>query len=72
MEKVFKMRGLGCANCAAKMERAIARIEGVQSASVNFFAQKLTIEGPQERMEAILAESARLCKRIEPGCTILG
>ena len=44
MKKTFKLDELGCANCGAKMEDAIKKIEGVVSAKVNFMAQKLTIE----------------------------
>ena len=44
MKKVFKLRDLDCANCAAKMEAAIQKIHGVESATVNFMTQKLTIE----------------------------
>ena len=36
MKKVYKLQDLDCANCAAKMERAINKIDGVEAASVNF------------------------------------
>lgn len=71
MKKSFKLEDLDCAHCAAKMEDAIRRIEGVQSVSVNFLAQKLTLEAPDDRFEGALAEAVRLCKKIEPDCTIL-
>ena len=41
MKKVYRLEDLDCANCAAKMERAISKIEGVQSASVSFLMQRL-------------------------------
>ena len=43
MKKIFKLENLDCANCAAKMERAIAKIEGVSAVSVNFMGQRLAI-----------------------------
>ena len=43
MRKVFKLQDLDCANCAAKMERAIAKLEGVEEVSVNFISQRMTI-----------------------------
>ena len=43
MKKVFKLEDLDCANCAAKMENAISKIEGVESANVSFMTQKMTI-----------------------------
>ena len=36
MKKTFRMTDLDCANCAAKMENAIKKIDGVTNASVNF------------------------------------
>lgn len=44
-EKTFKLVDLDCANCAAKMEAAVQKIDGVTAASVSFMAQKMTIEG---------------------------
>lgn len=43
MRKVYKLEDLDCANCAAKMEDAIRKIDGVQDVSVNFMTQKLTL-----------------------------
>lgn len=70
MKKSFKLEELDCANCAAKMEEAIRKIEGVESANISFLAQKLTISAPEEHMDKILDEAARRCKRIEPACAI--
>ena len=36
MKQSFRLKGLDCANCAAKLERALAKLEGVERASVNF------------------------------------
>ena len=44
MKKVFLLEGLDCANCAAKIEKAVSELDGVKSASVNFITTKLTIE----------------------------
>ena len=72
MKKSYQMEDLDCAHCAAKMENAIREIEGVRSASVNFFAQKLTIEfedGADEKK--ILKAAQKACKRVDPECTVL-
>lgn len=71
MKKVFKMQDLDCANCAAKMENAVLKIEGVNSASISFMAQKLTIDAEDSRFEEIMDEVVRLCRKVEPDCTIL-
>ena len=45
MKRKFKLEDLDCANCAAKMEEAIKKIDGVNDANVSFLAQKMTIDG---------------------------
>lgn len=71
MRKVFKLENLDCANCAAKMEDAIKKIEGVQNASMRFMTQKLVIEADESDMDAIIDEAVQLCKKIEPDMTIV-
>lgn len=70
MKKKFKLTDLDCANCAAKMEEAIKKIDGVTDATVSFLSQKLTLEADDARFEAILDEAVRVCKKIEPDCVI--
>lgn len=70
MKKVFKLVDLDCANCAAKMERNILKIKGVQSASVSFMTQKLVLEAPDDQFESIMDEVVRVCKKVEPDCII--
>ena len=71
MKKVFKMEDLDCANCAAKMERAIAKIDGVQSATISFMSQRLTIEADDARFDDIMKEVVKVCKKVEPDCRII-
>lgn len=71
MKKVYKLQDLDCANCAAKMERAINRIDGVEAASVNFLTQRLAIEADEARFEEIMDEVAKACRKVEPDCKIL-
>ena len=54
MRKTFKLTDLDCANCAAKMENAIKKIDGVSDASVSFMTQKLTVEAEDSRFEAVM------------------
>ncbi len=70
MKKVFKLENLDCANCAAKMERGINKVEGVASATVSFMTQKLTIEAEDSRFEEIMDEVVKVCKKVEPDCKI--
>lgn len=71
MKKTFKLIDLDCANCAAKMENAILKLEGVTAASVSFMTQKLTLEAADDRFDAVLKEAVRVCKKVEPDCEIV-
>lgn len=48
MKRTLQLQGLDCAACAAELEREIAAIGGVVSASIAFVNQKLTIEYDNE------------------------
>ncbi len=71
MKKKFKLQDLDCANCAAKMEEAIKKIDGVNDASVSFMMQKLTIDAADDRFEAIMDEVEKVCAKVEPDTKIL-
>ena len=71
MRKVFKLEDLDCANCAAKMEAAINKIDGVEKATMSFMAQKLTIVADDARFDAIMDEVERACAKVEPDMEIL-
>ena len=71
MRKSYKLIDLDCANCAAKMEDGIRRINGVLSATVSFMSQKLTIETEDGRMDEVMQEVVRVCKKVEPDCQIV-
>ncbi len=71
MKKKFKLEDLDCANCAAKMEEAIKKIDGVSDANVSFMAQKMTIEAEDDRFDQIMDEVAAVCAKVEPDCKIL-
>ena len=71
MKKKFAMEDLDCANCAAKMEDAIKKIEGVHDATVSFMAQKLTIDADGDRFQEIMQEVVKVCKKVEPDTRIL-
>ena len=71
MKTVFKLIELDCANCAAKMENAIAQMDGVQKVTVSFLAQKLTLEADDARFDEIVREMVKVCRKVEPDCEIV-
>ncbi|MBO6107950.1 MAG: cation transporter [Eubacterium sp.] len=71
MKKKFKLQDLDCANCAAKMEEAIKKIDGVTDASVSFMTQKMMIEADDDRFDDIVAEAIKCIAKVEPDCQVI-
>ena len=71
MKKVFKMIDLDCANCAAKMENEIRKIDGVIDVNISFLAQKMTLEAQDERFDEIAKMAAKACRRIDDECEVV-
>ena len=70
MKKKFAIEGIDCANCAAKMEDAINKIEGINSATINFFAEKITIDADDATFAALVDEAEKACNKVDKGVTI--
>ena len=71
MKKKFKLQDLDCANCAAKMEDLIKKIDGVNDASVSFITQKMMVDADDARFDGIMKEVVKVCAKVEPDCKIL-
>ena len=69
MKKRYKFE-VDCANCAAKVEEAVKKIDGVNDATVNFMAQKLVLDADDARFDEILQEVIAVAKKVEPDCEI--
>ena len=71
MKKKFKLQDLDCANCAAKMEEAIKKIDGVNDASVNFMLLKMKVEFEEgQDPDSVMKEVLKNCKKVEDDCEI--
>ena len=70
MKKVFQLQDLDCANCAAKMERAVAKIDGVNEVNVSFLTQRMVIDADETRFDEIMEKVVKTCRKVEPDCTI--
>ena len=67
--KLFSIQGLDCADCAAKVERGIQQIEGLEAVSVSFTAGVVQVKAKDpDRFLGILNTVA---DRLEPGCAIV-
>ncbi len=71
MKKSYKLQDLDCANCAAKMECDIAKLDGVEEARVNFMTQKLTLRADVEDFDALVEQAQKICSKYEPDCVII-
>lgn len=71
MRKIFVLEDLECAHCAARMEEGIRKLQGVTDASVNFIAQRLTLEADDAIFDKVLKQAVKLCRRIEPDCKVI-
>ena len=69
MKKKFKCE-IDCANCAAKVEEAIKKLEGVNDAKVNFVMQKFTLDADEDRFDEILKLAIETGKKIEPDFSV--
>lgn len=69
MKKTYRMIDLDCANCAAKIENEINKLDGV-TAQVSFIMQKITVEAPNEGFDKIMKQIVKICRKIEPDCEI--
>lgn len=70
MKKKFKVVNLDCANCAAKMEESIKKIDGVNDAVMNFMMQKLTLDVEDSKFEDVKDRIIEVCSKVEPDCEI--
>ena len=70
MKKTFKMENLDCANCAAKMEAAIRKIDGVNDCSISFMAQKLSIDAEDESFDDIMKAAQKAVTQVDRACKI--
>lgn len=71
MKRRFKLNNLGCANCAAKMETAIAKLDGVNNVTLNFMTQSMILDADGDLFDKILDESVKICKKIEPDFVLI-
>ena len=71
MKKVFKLQDLECAHCAAKMELAISKIEGVNSVSINFLMQKMTLDADDAVFDDVLKKAMKAIKKVEPDYRVI-
>lgn len=71
MKKSFKLDNLDCAHCAAKMEEAINKLDGVKHATVSFMLARLTIDADDEGFEQIIDAAQKAISGVNRTCKIV-
>ena len=66
----FKIKGLDCANCAAELERALRKIEGIKNETISFMAERMELEYDENNEEEIIKKVKKVIKKEEPDVTI--
>ena len=66
MNSKFKVKGLDCANCAAELERAIQKIEGIKNANISFMTERMELEYDENNEDEIIKKVKKVIKREEP------
>ena len=71
MKKVFKLEGLNCARCAAKIEEKVGKLEGVKSVVINFMTTKMTLESVDENIADVVEKVKKLINEVEPDVNMI-
>ncbi|HNW85357.1 MAG TPA: cation transporter [Candidatus Limiplasma sp.] len=71
MKKTFQLSEVDCGVCAAKIETAVRKLDGVTNATVNFVTQKLTLEADDAAFDDVLARVKVAVPKAERGCKVL-
>ena len=71
MKKTFELEELDCAHCAAKMEDAIRKLDGVISVNISFMTQKMMIEADDAVFDRVVEEAVKVIAKVEPDCQVV-
>ena len=71
MKKVVRIKNLDCANCAMALERAVAKLDGINSVNVSFVGEKMTLDY-DETKEGVLAAVKATANKLEPDWELIG
>ena len=66
-KNIYKIKGLDCAACALELE---SKVSGIESATIMFMTEKLSIELEEDREDEIMEKVRKVIKKEEPDVTI--
>ena len=71
MKKIYLLEDLDCAHCAGKIEKEVAKLDGVTESKVTFLTQKLTVEVSEDKAKNLIADIKKIVKKVEPDVTVI-
>ncbi len=71
MKKTYILEDLDCAHCAAEIEAAIGKLDGITSSTVSFLTQKLVVEVEDAKAAGIIKEIKKVVKKYEPDVEVV-
>lgn len=71
MRKTYILEDLDCANCAAKIEEAVGKLDGVSKSTVTLLTQKLVIEVEEDKASSIVKDIRTIVKKFEPDVEVV-
>lgn len=71
MKKTYILEDLDCANCAAKIEEEVGKLDGVHQSTVTLLTQKLVIEVDEDKAKGILKDIKKIVKKFEPDVEVV-
>ena len=72
MNKAFRFKNLDCADCAAKLERNLSSIDGINSIRVDFLFQKILLDYDETKKDQVFADMKKNIADFEPDMVVLG
>ena len=72
MRKIVRFPGVCCANCAAKLERALEKIDGINSVQLNFMAQRVNFDIDDNKYEEVIKKIKEVTEKVLPECIYKG
>ena len=69
MKKTYKIE-VDCANCAAKIERALSKLSNVEKVNINFMTGKMLLAADEQAFDEVYANAVRTIKKFEPSATV--
>lgn len=72
MRKIVRFTGICCANCAARLERALEKIDGINSVQLNFMAQRVNFDIEDSKYDEVVHKIKEVTDKVLPECIYKG